>query len=320
MTGSGDVFEFGAFRLDLRRMGVWKDDDSPVPLEPKALDVLHHLVENRDRLVTKEELLDCVWKDTFVTPNALTRAVAQLRKALGDDVDKPTLIETVAKRGYRFIAPVTVSLTGSTRPAARVPESSPRFPSSASVRTRPMWWAASVASAIAILIAILAVAGFRVVASRASRPGASPSSALDISPLTSYGDVIDAIIPPDVKYLAFVRSSHGRQSLWVRQLHGTNPIQLVAAEAVSYYGLSFAPDSASIYYTVRGPEPLAYPTGMLFQIPALGGAPRRLGKPFDHYPVVSPDGTALASLRADYPSPGQSALVTVNVDGSNLRT
>ena len=61
------------FRLDLRRMGVWKHDER-ILLEPKAVDVLRHLVANRDRLVTKDELLDCVWKDTFVTPNALTRA------------------------------------------------------------------------------------------------------------------------------------------------------------------------------------------------------------------------------------------------------
>src|SRR6187397_2374500 len=107
MTGSDDVLEFGGFRLDLRRMGVWKADQ-PVPLEPKALDVLRHLVANCDRLVTKDELMDAVWKDTFVTPNALTRAVAQLRKSLGDDVEHPKLIETVAKRGYRFVAPVTI--------------------------------------------------------------------------------------------------------------------------------------------------------------------------------------------------------------------
>src|SRR5690242_13495709 len=103
MTGSGDVFEFEGFRLDLRRMGVSRQGD-PVPLEPKAFDVLCHLVANRDRLVTKDELLDAVWKDTFVTPNVLTRAIAQLRKALGDDADRPRLIETVARRGYRFVA------------------------------------------------------------------------------------------------------------------------------------------------------------------------------------------------------------------------
>ena len=158
--------------------------------------------------------------------------------------------------------------------------------------------------------------GWLVAAPRTSRP----SAPLNIVPLTSFGDVIDAIISPDARYVAFVRSSQGRQSLWIRQLRGTNAIQVVGPEAVSFYGMSFAPDSSSIYYVVRGPEPLARPAGMLFQIPALGGAPRRLGTPLDHYPVVSPDGTAIASLRADYPASGQSALVTVAADGSGMRT
>jgi Tol biopolymer transport system component/DNA-binding winged helix-turn-helix (wHTH) protein len=308
MTGSGDVLEFEGFRLDLRRMGVWKDDER-VPLEPKALDVLRHLVAHRDRLVTKDELLDSVWKDTFVTPNALTRAIAQLRKGLGDDVEHPRLIETVAKRGYRFVAPVTVPPNGHVETAAVVVE-----PATPVVPARPR--RAGLAAAAALL-AVALLAGWRFAATR-SDP--SPAATLEIAPLTSYGDVIDAIVSPDAKYVAFVRSSQGRQSLWIRQLQGTNPIQLVAPEEVNYFGMSFAPDSASIYYVVRGPEPLAYPTGMLFRIPALGGTPRRLGTPFDYHPSVSPDGTRLASVRASYPSPGQSALLIANADGSGVRT
>jgi DNA-binding winged helix-turn-helix (wHTH) protein/Tol biopolymer transport system component len=309
MTGSGDVFEFEGFRLDLRRMGVWKSDER-VPLEPKALDVLRHLVTNRDRLVTKDELLNLVWKDTFVTPNALTRAIAQLRKGLGDDVEHPRLIETVAKRGYRFVAPVTVPGNGLAEPLVVPVEPTP------SVRGEPRTRdAARIVAAIAVLLAVVVVLGWRIAPSWTTRP----TPTLDIVPLTSFGDVIDAIVSPDAKYVAFVRSLSGRQSLWIRQLRGTNPIQLVEPEPVSYYGMSFAPDSGSIYYVVRGPEPLAYPTGMLFQIAALGGRPRRLGIPFDHYPVVSPDGKLLASLRADYPEPGKSALVTIKADGSGMR-
>ena len=86
-------------------MSVTRDGEA-VSLEPKAMDVLLYLLAHRDRLVTKDELLDAVWKDTFVTPNALTRAIAQVRKALGDDAHEARVIETVSKRGYRFIAPV----------------------------------------------------------------------------------------------------------------------------------------------------------------------------------------------------------------------
>src|SRR5262249_2472645 len=171
------------------------------------------------------------------------------------------------------------------------------------------------ASVAAIAIVLLAVAGLALLRARPTTRAIPPLAPLaDVRPLTSYGDVIDASVSLDGRYLAYVRSAQGKQSLWIRQLHGTNPIELVPPSAVSYFGLSFAPDAATIYYVVRGPEPLAFPTGMLFQIPALGGAPRRLGTAFDHHPSVSPDGRQLASLRANFPTPRQSALLVANAD------
>ena len=78
----------------------------PVELTPRAFDVLFYLVENRDRVVEKQELFDAVWKDTFVTDNALMRAIREIRRELGDSATEPKYVETVHKRGYRFIAEV----------------------------------------------------------------------------------------------------------------------------------------------------------------------------------------------------------------------
>ena len=78
-------------------------------IEPKVLRLLIYLIENRNRLVRKQELLDKVWPDAMVTENALTRAVGLLRKALNDDIRVPRFIETVPTAGYRFIAGVTVA-------------------------------------------------------------------------------------------------------------------------------------------------------------------------------------------------------------------
>src|SRR3954454_20276720 len=118
-----EVYESGDLRIDLGRMTATRAG-APIPLEPKAFDVLVYLVRHGDRVVTKDELLDAVWTGTFVTPNVLTRAVAQIRKALGDESQDARYIETLAKRGYRFIAPVTVSGAGATAaesPAAPAP-------------------------------------------------------------------------------------------------------------------------------------------------------------------------------------------------------
>jgi serine/threonine protein kinase len=78
-------------------------------LEPRAFDVLTHLIANRGRVVEKQELFEQVWKQAFVTDNALTRAVKEIRRVIGDDATSPRYIETIPKRGYRFIAEVRTS-------------------------------------------------------------------------------------------------------------------------------------------------------------------------------------------------------------------
>jgi len=75
-----------------------------IQLEPKALRLLLFLIENRGRLIEKEEILDAIWNGTHVTENALTREIGKLRKNLGDDPKSPKYIQTVHTRGYRFIA------------------------------------------------------------------------------------------------------------------------------------------------------------------------------------------------------------------------
>jgi TolB-like protein/Tfp pilus assembly protein PilF len=76
-------------------------------LTPRAFDVLIFLMERRGRAVEKQELFEQIWKGVFVTDNALTRLIKEIRRAIGDDADAPRYIETVPKRGYRFIAEVT---------------------------------------------------------------------------------------------------------------------------------------------------------------------------------------------------------------------
>src|SRR5215471_20356218 len=105
MEAKSLIYQFDDVSVDLERFEAIKAD-SRVRLEPKAFAALVFLIENRGRLVEKKELLDAVWKDTAVTENAMTRIIAQLRKALGDDTKEAKYIETVPTRGYRFIARV----------------------------------------------------------------------------------------------------------------------------------------------------------------------------------------------------------------------
>src|SRR5215469_16969130 len=108
------VFCFDDVEVDARTAVVCKAG-APLQIEPKSFRLLLFLIENRDRLVEKNELLDCVWKDVAVSENALTQAVARLRKILGDDSKTTRYIQTVHTRGYRFIAAVEEVRNGNRR-------------------------------------------------------------------------------------------------------------------------------------------------------------------------------------------------------------
>jgi DNA-binding winged helix-turn-helix (wHTH) protein len=98
--------QFACFGLDtanqcLRRGGV------PIEMAPKPFAVLRYLVENPGRLITHDELLDALWPETYVQPQVLRTYMLELRKVLGDDAGQPRFIQTLPKRGYRFVATVT---------------------------------------------------------------------------------------------------------------------------------------------------------------------------------------------------------------------
>jgi DNA-binding winged helix-turn-helix (wHTH) protein/tetratricopeptide (TPR) repeat protein len=97
-----------------------------IPLSPKIIDLLLYLVARQSTLVGKDELFAALWPDVAVTDNALTQAVSELRQALGDDSANPTYIQTVARRGYRFIAPVETVMPAAVPAVAQsISESAP---------------------------------------------------------------------------------------------------------------------------------------------------------------------------------------------------
>jgi len=101
------IYHFGPYQLEVHR-GELRCASRPVVLEPKGFDVLVYLIEHRDRIVTKEELLEHCWAGTFVSEAALTRCLAKVRKVVEPEPAGSPVIQTRYGRGYRFVAPVTV--------------------------------------------------------------------------------------------------------------------------------------------------------------------------------------------------------------------
>src|SRR5215208_5522295 len=97
---------FGPFAFDRQSRLLWRDGNE-IALPPRVLGVLELLIDRPGQVVARQDLLNGVWKDAFVTDTSLAEAVSFLRQALGDDPQAPRYIQTFHRRGYRFLAPVT---------------------------------------------------------------------------------------------------------------------------------------------------------------------------------------------------------------------
>ena len=141
------VFLFGPYRLEVN-LGRLLRDGQPVPLTPKAFDVLRALIERRDRVVDKAELMNVVWSDSFVEEANLSQTIFVLRKTLGEQPDGQRFIETVPRRGYRFVAEVHEQLVA-TAPDAPPPP--------------PRWRIWRIAAPLAVFLGVaIAVAAWRL--------------------------------------------------------------------------------------------------------------------------------------------------------------
>src|SRR6266568_9003672 len=117
--------EFPPFRLDTVNQCLWRGDgltEERLLLAPKAYAVLRYLVEHPGRLVTQDELFEALWPKTYVQPEVLKSHIAAIRAVLGDDARKPIFIETLSRRGYRFIAPVTEGASARPSRTTNLPE------------------------------------------------------------------------------------------------------------------------------------------------------------------------------------------------------
>jgi DNA-binding winged helix-turn-helix (wHTH) protein/WD40 repeat protein len=187
---SNGLWVFGGFRLDGRARLLLRDG-VPVPLTPKALDVLLYLVRSADRAVSREELLDAIWPDAVVTDASLTQAVFLIRKALGEG-EASTLLETIPKVGYRFHLPPEPA------PKPDGPVGTPEPPPGASVKeeapTRSRPSPAFLGFTLAAMLVAVAVAAI-VFRSPATGGTASPSRTAAPPPLLALEREI--AVPPD---------------------------------------------------------------------------------------------------------------------------
>lgn len=342
------VYEFGPFCLDPARR-LLLCDGRVVPLTNKAFETLAVLVQNNGRVVEKDELMKEVWPDTFVEEGSLARNISVLRKTLGEGPSDHQYIQTVPKRGYRFVAEVKEVITASdaaepvpvddisleevlvgensvghsvsSPPEAIAPLSAMQAGADTPGGLDPRAKGATRGEqsggkrSAALVLAGLAVAfiGLAYAAYRFTGWYAieMPGHKMTITRFTTTGQSLDAAISPDGKYVVYVSEEAGKQSLWVKQVATGSNVQVVGPADVSYQGLTFSPDGNYIYYNMWDRKSV----GAIYQVPVLGG--RSVRVIYDVMPAlsISPDGKRIAFIRG-YAREGRQLLVTANVDGS----
>ncbi len=268
-----------------------------VSLEPKSIRVLLHLIENRDRAVSKEELFQTVWPDTTVSDNALTRVIAQLRRELGDDAREPRYIQTIPTLGYRFVGAVRLIGNGASRPAEKT----------SSLRVSLV--------AVGLMLPAMTVGAYLVYHGRYSTPSKAQTEHELVQLTTSAGFDTSPTFSPNADSLAYCSDRTGRFEVYVRPLHGAIQETQLTTDGAQNVQPAWSPDGKSIAYHSAA-------KGGIWIIPSSGGLARQLTA-MGSQPAWSPDSRRIAyrsenvfSLApTDLISPGKSAIYVVAASG-----
>ena len=245
-------YQFDTVEVRPRAFQVLRDA-VPLALEPKAVRVLLHLIENRGRAVSKDELLSAVWGDTAVTDNALTRVIAQLRRELGDDARQARYIQTVPTLGYRFIAEVGDRVA--TTPEPPIPADPPVSPPRGVAPYR--WWFIAGFVLAVVAGAVVALQRRDTPASRARTP---PTTRQITS---SAGFDFSASFAPDGERIVYSSDRSGRFEIYIRPLEGGGRESQITNDNGQNIQPAWSPDGKWIAYhsALRGGIWIVAPTG-----------------------------------------------------------
>ena len=260
------AYEFADFRLDLRRRRLERAREL-VALTPKCLDILCVLVEKPGQVVEKDELMSRVWPDSFVEEANLTQNIFLLRKALEEGANGDQYIETVPRRGYRFVAPIRVveqsdsgaqSGTDLAKPASR---ESALHRVAVPLARRTWVWLGTVFIVLAMAVPAWLFRG------TAKRPAAAP----EVVPLTSYAGLERSpSFSPDGNQVAFSWNGERQDNfdIYVKLIGSAEPVRLTTDPANDVCA-AFSPDGRSIGFVRRSKERATF-----MVIPAIGGPER----------------------------------------------
>jgi DNA-binding winged helix-turn-helix (wHTH) protein len=273
---NAQIIRFATFEVDLRS-GELRKSGVRLKLSDQPFHVLAILLEQPGQVVTREELQKRLWPDTFVdVDHNLNTAINKIREALNDSADTPRFVETLPRRGYRFIATLDNANPSPKPLQTSIP--TPPLKTNARVPARRVW------VFVGALAAIIAV-GLFFFRRHPSSSGHHPRTLTRVT--FEDGLQIGATWSPDGRYIAYASDHLGKFDIWVKQLSGGDPVK-VTRSAGQNWQPDWSPDGKHIAYRSENAD------GGLFVIPAWGGSGmERKVSSFGYYPRWAPDGSKL---------------------------
>ena len=276
---------------------------------------LNEVPEALEWIVTKALTKDR--DDRYQTAREVLTDLRRLKQRVdaGAEMERSVAPDTVSgstlTAGNTLTAGPTVSaFPGNTTQIGAVPTVSSAEYIVSSVGRHKLAWGIGAAALVALL-----VSGGVLIAKLRKQPTAPPFAKVRFSQLTSTGKATVATISPDGKYVVHVVSDGTQSSLWVRQTATSSNVQIVPPSETRYVGVTFSVDGNYVYYVVYEKSAAI---GYVYQIPVLGGTPRKIIEDVDTPITFSADGKSFAWIR-NFPRAGETSLFTANSDGTGER-
>ena len=292
--------QFGDFDLDLQTAEL-RNGERRIVLAGKPFEVLKTLLERPGELVSREELIKRLWPDgTFVDfEQSLNKAVNRLREALEDSADHPALIETLPRKGYRFIGQLSNPLTELSNPGSSAVLTFPENGTGGELRHKSAALPATSRSTRhsgfniwgTIALVLIGAVGLAVAVWVVNRQ--SGHTSVQLSTLTNSGQVSDIALAPDGRFLAYASEARDTSqpgelaSLRLREIETQKDVELLPA-GPGFHGLTFSNDGSQIYLLRSDPNDPFFK--ILYSMPATGGPVRKLISDVDSPVSFSPDG------------------------------
>lgn len=349
MLKENHIYEFEDFQINFSERTLWHNGEL-IPLAPKVIETLCLLVENHGRLMTKDELMEELWADSFVEERNLTQNIFTLRKVLGEKESGKKFIETLPRRGYRFVAEVRPVETEEVIQVSHSKQT--RITAEGFVSTQELTEAVKEIAKTLVLEKEIGLAQPKQIIAAKRKPfyksvsflaigilaflslgiafwfwqkdsfNRQPSnSAFNFEPaklkferLTESGNAFYPAISPDKQHIAYILNEKGKFSILLQNLATGSVTQIVPPKDYEIRSPEFSRDGNFLFYGARdgGQETTVY------QTPIFGGSARKIVTNVNHNFTLSPEGEWLAFLRHN-PEIKGNHLVVCRTDGSEER-